>query len=527
MRANAARALPAGRSAIAESVIERRNVIAICVALFLFTFLIYWGLGARSTTYPHQVSQANNLLHGHLDFLPQYTVHPENLERSMFDGTSYCYAPGDPQIPTVPNVRVTSDCKTYMQYSFGPVFVALPGVAVFGMDFNQTLLSVLIGALTAPIVFLIAGKFSSKRGTQLLLTALMMFGTIFWFAASNGGVWYFAHTTATFFIFAAIYFAISKPNPVFAGAMLGAAFLCRPTMLATGLFFVVSFIPLWLKRPEDNGGRWGVNLQPIVGFAAGLAPFLAIEGVVNYLRFSSPLETGYGYMEPANQDFQQPLFPHGIFDVRYTAKHAAVMLEAMPVFGGSPPDCGSCAAVVPSNNGMAIWATTPAFLLAMFTGVNHRRVSRIGAGLVAAACAFILFRAISQAWESDLATTSLPLGVQLLPFWLMIGAAVFFSLRNRDLLIAACWAAIIPTGLIIFFFAATGWAQFGYRYGLDFTPFLWLLVAKHIGDKLKPWHVALILAAIAVNFMGVMWIYHFDPNHVGGLDWVAMGDRFG
>jgi hypothetical protein len=95
---------------------------------------------------------------------------------------------------------------------------------------------------------------------------------------------------------------------------------------------------------------------------------------------------------------------------------------------------------------------------------------------------------------------------------------VFFSLRNRDRIVAACWAGIIPTAGLIFFFAATGWSQFGYRYGLDFTPLLWLLVARQVGDNLKWWHVALIAAGIIVNLCGVLWIYQFDPNHTN--DWV-------
>jgi hypothetical protein len=111
------------------------------------------------------------------------------------------------------------------------------------------------------------------------------------------------------------------------------------------------------------------------------------------------------------------------------------------------------------------------------------------------------------------------MGIHLLPFWLMIGLAVGFSIKNRDRLTAACWAAIIPTAFIIFTFAATGWAQFGYRYSLDFMPFLWLLTVRFIGEDVKWWHVALIAAAIAVNIMGVAWFYHFDVNKTNDWTW--------
>lgn len=530
MQPDASATLPRVRLRSTLSPNQRVRVAVICVALFALTFAVYWRLGPQQTGYPHQVNQANNLIHGHLDLLPQYSVNFGNIERSLYDGEGYCYPPGDPEIPTVPGARVTSNCRTYLMYSPGPAFLAVPEVAIWGGSFNQTVLSVVFGAATAPIVFLIAARYSSKISTQLLLTILMMFGTVLWWVASNGGVWFFAHTTATFFIFAAIYFTLARPQPLLAAAMLGAAFLCRPTMIATGLFFVVAFIPLWLRKPEENGGRWGLNLDPIAGFAAGLAPFLAIEGMFNYLRFDSPFETGYGYTEQGFQDFQKSLYTHGLFDVRYIPKHPRILLEAMPVFSKPGDPCyntAACAPVVPAKDGLAIWVTTPAFLMTVFTGVTDRRIIRIGIALIGAACAYLLLRAMSHIFTDDWVTADFPpFAVELLPFWAMIGAAVFFSIRNRDLLIAACWAAIIPVALTISYFAATGFAQFGYRYGLDFTPFLWLLVARHIGDNLKPWHVALIVAAVAVNLFGIIVWYHLDPNAVHGWAWIAEGNRY-
>lgn len=44
-------------------------------------------------------------------------------------------------------------------------------------------------------------------------------------------------------------------------------------------------------------------------------------------------------------------------------------------------------------------------------------------------------------------------------------------------------------------------------YGLNFTPFVGRLVAPQIGDGLKPWHVALIVAPLAVNLSGIC-LYH-------------------
>ena len=128
---------------------ERRRTIYISIALFLVTFGIYWFLGPQETPYAHQVSQANNILHGHLDFVPQYSKNLNTLERVMFDGEDFCFQPGDPEAAKVTGAHFSKDCKVYMQPSLGPAFIVLPGVAIWGYDLNQTLVSVIFGAIRA------------------------------------------------------------------------------------------------------------------------------------------------------------------------------------------------------------------------------------------------------------------------------------------------------------------------------------------------------------------------------------------
>jgi hypothetical protein len=104
--------------------------------------------------------------------------------------------------------------------------------------------------------------------------------------------------------------------------------------------------------------------------------------------------------------------------------------------------------VVPSLAGMSIWITTPAFIYALFAGI-----------------------------------------------------------RNRVAL--ACWSGIIPIALVLFTKNGTGWTQFGYRYAMDFYPFLLLLTIKGIGDEIRWHHKVLICLGILVNLWGVLWINEF------------------
>ncbi len=495
----------------------RPTIIGWCILFAVVTFGLLWFLGPKETPFSFQVSQANNLIHGHLDMDPRYTKNYAVLERVLYDGDGFCFLPGDPEAAKVSDPRFSEDCKTYMQHSLGPAFAVLPGVLIFGADLNQTLISVIFAAMTAPIVFLVARSLTKSTEASVWLTILMIFGTIFFWVGANGGVWFFAHTTSVFFLFGAIYFTVARPNPLLAGACLGASFLSRPTTIITGLFFVIMFSPYWLRPPAPDRSLWQrLDLTPAWSFAAGIAPFLFAGMAANYLRFDDPLESGYGYTQQTREtNLQGLVYQHGLFDLSYVERHPPVMLEQTPVFQKSGPY------ILPSWFGMAIWITTPAFLLAYFPNIKlDRRVWIPAAAALAIATGIILSRGIVRAWDAGWATTDIPFGVHLLPFWALAALAVVWASLQRDRLVLACWAAIIPMTLFLFTFAATGWAQHGYRYGLDFTPFLWLLVARTIGDALKWYHIGLIAAGVAVNLMAVLWIYQFEPNQTNGWSWV-------
>jgi hypothetical protein len=70
----------------------------------------------------------------------------------------------------------------------------------------------------------------------------------------------------------------------------------------------------------------------------------------------------------------------------------------------------------------------------------------------------------------------------------------------------ACLLAVLVTAVPILLHGASGFTQFGYRYTLDFTPFLILLTASGIGCVLNWWKKGLILASIAINLWGIVMI---------------------
>ncbi len=65
------------------------------------------------------------------------------------------------------------------------------------------------------------------------------------------------------------------------------------------------------------------------------------------------------------------------------------------------------------------------------------------------------------------------------------------------------WIAILAIGFVIFTKGLSGWG-FGYRYAVDFYPFLFVLTVRGIGNKIKWYHMLLIVLGIVVNLLGVL-----------------------
>ncbi len=116
--------------------------------------------------------------------------------------------------------------------------------------------------------------------------------------------------------------------------------------------------------------------------------------------------------------------------------------------------------------------------------------------------------------------TGLPSLVSTAPYiqFPMMGMAIWFTTpafifalksKLKDSTTIAAWVAIISIGLIIFTKGLSGWG-FGYRYAVDFYPFLFLLTVRGMGGNLRWYHKLLIILGVVVNLVGVVTINNFS-----------------
>ena len=206
-----------------------------------------------------------------------------------------------------------------------------------------------------------------------------------------------------------------------------------------------------------------------------------------------------------------------MFHISHIPRHMPAFFEGLPIFQSGAPY------ILPSWAGMALWATTPAFLYAFFAGVKKKVVIRAMLSLLAITLGIIVL----SNGQFDGAAGGLPipfdldppLGLQYYPFVLLIAYALYAGVRSGNRLVVASWSAIVPIALLHFSFF-TPPPSFGYQYALDYYPFLLLLTWASIGDRMRWHHMVLIALAIVINLWGALWIHQFSANGFLGLAWV-------
>ena len=339
-----------------------------------------------------------------------------------------------PQIPEFYQDVINFNGKKFLPFGPIPAVFLIPLVAFFGTSLSEVRVSMVIGAVNVVLVWLILSKLSLNSISRLLLTAGFAFGTVHFYAAITGTVWFFAHIMAVFFLLLAILEFFGKRRPVLLGFLTGFAFLSREPTLFASLFFLWPFI----KEKQFN---------KITAFLFGIIPAIGFLSFYNFARFGSIFETGYDavYNTYVNSGIKYSFlrtivpesFPHfNQLDIRNIPLHLFTILLMWPNLSQSFPF------FAPSSYGMSIFLTSP-FLI--------------------------------------------------------------YSIFARNYFVKICWLSILAIAIPGFLFYAQGWVQFGYRFLLDFLPFLLVLTALGFQKGSLKVKVMLVLFSITVNFWGIWW----------------------
>ncbi|WP_394837755.1 hypothetical protein LVJ94_12660 [Pendulispora rubella] len=420
----------------------RRRIVALGIYLAcVVVFAIVAGKQriAEHTPFNHYALVANAWLHGRQD-LPGGAPH---------------YAQG--------NDFAEFEGKTYISFPPFPAVLMLPFVAIAGSPeaFRDGQFIIWLAGIGPALLFLILEKLRDQGRSEwgetfnATLALLFAFGTVYFFTAVQGTVWFAAHVVGVGLAAAYMLVAIDAKRPWLAGLLCACGWATRPTLLLTSIFFALEAVRVsceakgglpaegtFVERARETLRRLdaGAFLRKCIPFAIPILGAFAILSWMNSTRFhtASPF-AGHEFL---GIRWRPRIDKWGLFGYHYLAKNLGIMLTSLPWF----PPAGTRPHGAPpfqiNLHGLALWFTTPLY--------------------------FWLFRPKKATWlYGSLAVT-----------------AVVCALMNA-------------------LYQNSGWLQFGYRFSNDYAILLFIMLALSGRKPGLAFQVAAIWG-IAWNLFGAM-----------------------
>jgi len=373
----------------------------------------------RHTPFNHYALLANAWLHGHQDL------------------------PGGPPAYTQNNDFAEYGGKTYISFPPFPAFLMLPFVKLAGSaeDFRDGQFVIWLAGLAPAILFLALEKLRRTARSprteieNVILSLLFAFGTVYFFTAVEGTVWFAALVVGAALQALYVLFALDAERPLLAGAMLGCAYLTRATPLMAAPLFALEALRVsvrgslptdgsWLERCKSTFSRLDIRTLARRYFLFAI-PVLVAFGIVAWLN-------GARYGRPTPIYFDHELLTvawrarmakwGGTLSYHFLAKNLGIALTSLPWLPAKSDAAQFGAPFKINEHGLALWFTTPLY------------------------------------------------------FWLLWPKRFTGEADRKWLYAVVALSAAVPAAMDLLY-QNSGWRQFGYRFSNDYAILLFVLLA--------------------------------------------------
>jgi hypothetical protein len=422
---------------------------------------------AKHTAFNHYAHLADGWLHGRHHLLGTPPSYSGMNDFALYDGKWFISFPPFPAILMMPFVWLSGSPENFRDGQF-IVWLAGVGPAVMFLAFEKLRRT---------------GRSMRSETDNIRLALLFAFGTVYFFSAVQGTVWFAAHVVGVGLAALFVLFSLDAERPVLAGLMLGCMFLTRPTTSLVGVFFAVELLRVaYLQKrvtmQEEEAGAAAlptegsfferifeivgaadraVILRTLVRFSIPVIVAIAFASWINNARFHNPSPTAFGH-EYLQVGWKTRIDRWGLFSFHFLPRNLAVMLGSLP-WKPAPGDPAVPLEIlgmtfnVPhwiiSGHGLALWFTTPMYLwLLRLTQTQHKDARKPG-----------------------------------------------------DLLVLGAGLAALGPCVMNLLYQNSGWAQFGYRFSNDYAVFLFVLLAIATPRFSRAFWIACIWA-VAWNLFG-------------------------
>ncbi len=312
-------------------------------ALAIFTITLFGFLGTASsetlgahTPFNHYALLAEGFLHGRMHLEGPPPAYTQNNDFAVYGERWWVSFPPAPAVLILPLVAISGSAEATRD---GVFFLFLAAIA-------------------PAILFLALERMTEERlsvRSPLVNAALSLafaFGTVFWFSAVQGTVWFAGHAVATLAAMGYLFASISARRPLLAGLCLGVAVAARPSLAFAAPLFTLEV----LRTLPKTGRNVRAALVPFARFALPLACVAVALAVFNAARFGDPLEFGHRYLDVV---WRPRMERWGLFSFHYVGRNLGVALASTPFVGGPVP-------FQITGHGLALWITSPFLGWALF-----------------------------------------------------------------------------------------------------------------------------------------------------------------
>ncbi len=439
--------------------------------LFGFAFFAYalssWGMFWQQSHAPQFVWQADGFLHGHLD-----VAKPPNL-----------------------NDWVLQEGRWYSSFPPFPAVLMMPLVAIFGLAFNDTVFTIAFAALNVALIYRFLRELS-QQGEELSaapgavlrdsadhawLALLFGFGTVAWSCSIRGEVWYTAETVGVTLTLCYLLASLHARAPMLAGLALGCATITRTPLAFSIVFFVLEAIlspaPGADARDREESGK-----------SRRAQKNASLRG-----------QAEKGVHAPDRAQLEVPRATlSAIRDALTNPAQRALAFKRLVLF-----------AIPLAAVGLPMAAMNIArFGSAGEFGHSHLYMNRVNEQVAK----YGLFNYAFLERNLHAAFTRLP-QIEFNPFKLGFDAHGISILVTTPLFLfllwpmrtpritRALWLTVAAVSVPGFFYQNDGFAQFGFRFSLDYTPYLFALLS--LGARpLNGLFWAVAFFGVAVNAWG-------------------------
>ena len=321
---------------------SRRRRAAFALLVYVVCTAVFFAFARRDLLTEHTKANhfallADSWLHGRLDLGHPPPAYTQNNDFAEYNGKWFISFPPFPAVILLPMLYIA---KTPENLRDGQIWLWLAGV-------GPAVLFLVLEKLRR------MGESDRPELQNLAFSWIFAFGTVYFFTAEQGTVWFAAHVVTVALTATYLLFALEARRPLVAGLALGCAFLTRPDPLLAAVIFALEAWRVSCSS-ESKKVAWGPLAKKLILFGIPVLAALAVTLWHNRACFGT-IQFGSGHQH-LTVGWRGRIDKWGLFSYHFLARNLGIFTSSLPYINKTPPRFQI------NTHGLALWLTTPLYL---------------------------------------------------------------------------------------------------------------------------------------------------------------------